>query len=150
VASKRSKRADLETWIAEHRPERIGPDEWRSIAQALAPVSESHLRRLVRECGVQLSPLVEGVRQDAEDELERTLLALLAEFEAARIAGDRDRMNACRLPVLTAKDHAKWAAKRAADPELRARKEEMIQWMLVWLENPSIFAQWIHLRRRTT
>ena len=31
--------------------------------------------------------------------------------------------------------------------EKRAQKEEMVQWMLVWLENPAIFPQWVKLRR---
>jgi hypothetical protein len=26
-------------------------------------------------------------------------------------------------------------------------KEEMVQWMLVWLENPEIFPAWVEARR---
>jgi hypothetical protein len=31
----------------------------------------------------------------------------------------------------------------------RAQKEEMTQWMLVWLENPAIFPAWVEARKRT-
>jgi hypothetical protein len=31
--------------------------------------------------------------------------------------------------------------------EKKAQKEEMIQWMLVWLENPGIFPAWVKLRK---
>jgi hypothetical protein len=34
------------------------------------------------------------------------------------------------------------------DPEKRAQKAEMVEWMLVWLENPGIFGAWAELRKR--
>lgn len=77
-----------------------------------------------------LAPLVEGVRQDTLDHLERTLLALLDESEARRL-------------VIEAKDHARMAQRRAPTPE---RKEKLL-WMTVWLENRSLFREWLQLRR---
>jgi hypothetical protein len=47
--------------------------------------------------------------------------------------------------VITAKDHARWAAKKAETK--RPEKEEMMLWMLTWLENPPLFPEWIRLRR---
>ena len=29
-------------------------------------------------------------------------------------------------------------------------KEEMIQWMLVWLENPEVFPAWVEARKKQT
>ena len=101
-------------------------------------MSAGYLRGLLREAGVPLDPLVEGVRQDSFDSLERTLAALAREYAA----GDRGVKDACRAAVIEAKDHARWALKR--HPE----KQEMIEWMLVWLENPRIFETWVRLRRR--
>ena len=121
--------------------------EWRELAKRLAPVSESYLRRLLRDSGVALHPSVEGVRQDSFEELERTLLALASEYSAALASGDRDRAGFCRRAVLAGKDHARLAA-RKAPPDHRADKEEMAAWMLVWLENPEAFPVWLRLRKR--
>ena len=111
-------------------------------------MSESYLRRLVRESGLPMDPLVEGVRQENFDELARTLLALHAEYSRAAEAGDRNRQAACRRLVIEAKDHARWAARRAKDPAKRETKEEMAAWMLVWLETPDAFPVWLDLRRK--
>lgn len=78
--------------------------------------------------------MVEGVRQGDFAELERTLIALQREYEAA--AGDRARQQQCRRLVIEAKEHA----------SLQGRGE-MALWMRVWLENPPLFASWVSLRR---
>jgi hypothetical protein len=145
---KRAKSAELAAWLESARLERIGPAEFRAIGKALAPVSESHLRKLIRECGLPLDPVVEGVRQQSIESLERTLVALAQEYEAAAAAGDRTRMRECRQAVLTGREHARWAMRRAGDEQVRERKKEMAEWMLVWLENPGVFATWVRLRRR--
>jgi len=117
------------------------------IARRLAPVSASYLRKLLRECGAQLDTLVEGIRQDNLEELERTLLNLHSRYEEAHRRNDRAAMQECRGAVIEAKSHAR-LAKRRADPEKRAEKDEMVNWMLVWLENPAVFPAWIRLRKR--
>ncbi|MFM2124650.1 MAG: hypothetical protein RL328_1101 [Acidobacteriota bacterium] len=115
----------------------MGPDEWLAIQQALAPVSSSYLRRLLRESGAPLHSLVEGVRQEDFEALERTLLALLADYEG----GEDPR--AVRKLVIEAKEHAGFALKK--HPE----KTEMLLWMRTWLENPGIFPQWLKIRKET-
>jgi hypothetical protein len=122
------------------RPARIGQKEWAMLHVELAPISGSYLRRLLRDSGIPLAPLVEGVRQEHFDALESSLLKLLEEYEISDIAG---RTTVRRL-VIEAKDHARWAARM---PEKRAEKEEMALWMLTWLENPPLFPQWVRLRR---
>ena len=106
-------------------------------------MSESYLRKLVRECGVPLDAMVEGVRQSTFEELEASLLRLLEEYEP----GDAARRMAVRRLVITAKDHARLAAR---NPEKRADKEEMILWLTTWLENPPVFAEWVRIRRHHT
>ena len=140
---RRGKSAELTSWLEEHRPARIGEAEFAQLRTALAPVSENYLRKLVRECGVPLDPMVEGVRQANLDDLEASLLKLLEEYEQRDAA---HRMAVRRL-VITAKDHSRLAAR---NPEKRAEKEEMILWLTTWLENPPLFAEWVQLRRRTT
>jgi hypothetical protein len=136
----RTKRADLQRWLELRRPARIGEMEWAMLHVDLAPISGSHLRRLLRESGVPLAPLVEGVRQENFEALESSLLSFLQEYERADPAG---RLSV-RQVVIEAKEHARWAARV---PEKRAEKEEMALWMLTWLENPPLFPQWVQLRR---
>jgi len=137
---KPTKRDDLRRWLERQRPARIGEMEWAMLHVDLAPISGSHLRRLLRESGVPLAPLVEGVRQETFDALESSLLGMLGEYEN----GDAARRASIRRLVINAKDHARWAGRK---PEKRADKEEMALWMLTWLENPPLFPQWVRLRQ---
>ena len=138
--ARKGKSVELARWLDEHRPARIGEAEFAKLRAALAPVSESYLRKLVRECGVPLDVMVEGVRQASFDDLEASLLKLLEEYEHSDTA---QRMAVRRL-VITAKDHARLAAR---NPKKRADKEEMILWLTTWLENPPVFADWVRIRR---
>lgn len=137
----RGKRADLLRWLERQHPARIGEREWTMLRVELDPISGSYLRRLLRESGVPLSPLVEGVRQESFDALESSLLNLLAEYES----GDMAMRTTIRRLVIESKDHARWAARK---PEKRGEKQEMALWMLTWLENPPLFPQWVKLRRQ--
>ena len=116
---------------------------WRELQTELAPVSAEYLRRLLRQSSVPLTPLVEGVRQDTFEHLERTLLALEREYEST----GEPRRTACRREVIAAKDRARWALRRLpeADPR-RETRQEMSLWMLTWLENPGVFSAWLALR----
>jgi hypothetical protein len=136
-----SKRAKLGQWLTERRIERAGELEWREMLTALAPISESYLRKLLRGSGVSLAPMVEGVVQSSLVDLERTLLALANEYEA----GARD----VRRIVITAKDHARFALKKFKpdDPKIGER-QEMFLWMMTWLENPALFPVWLAMRKR--
>ena len=117
-----------------------------ALRQRLRPIGEAGLRRLLRESGVPLAPVVEGVRQEDFDALERTLSALAAEYDAA---ADRDRQRLLRRLVITAKDHARFAARSARSETKRREKQEMAEWALVWLENPGVFSTWAKLRKAT-
>jgi len=116
----------------------ITASEWNDVARELAPVSESYLRDLLRSCDVALHPLIEGVRQDSFENLERTLLQLLAQYES----GDPATKRTCRDLVIRAKDHARFALPK------KPEKEEMVLWMITWLENPAAFPVWLGLRKR--
>src|ERR1700689_3903866 len=137
---RKGKSAELALWLGEHHPAQIGEAEFAMLRADLAPVSESYLRKLLRECGVPLDPMVEGVRQATFAELEASLLRLLAEYESS----DPLRRMAVRRLVITAKEHARLAARI---PRKRLDKEEMILWLTTWLENPPVFREWIGIRR---
>jgi hypothetical protein len=136
TGKKRGKRTDLADWLARVHPRLIGDAEFAEISRALAPVSGSYLRKLLRESGVPLAPTVEGVRQASLDELQRSLIALLAEYES----GDATKRMTIRRLVIAAKDRACWHGRE---------KQEMELWMVTWLENPPVCPQWVNLRRAT-
>lgn len=142
-------------WLEEERlqrappqehPAELGEQEWDELRRRFAPISAGYLRTLLRawahERGVPLAPMVEGVRQENFATLEHSLIALLNEYER----GDAARRIEVRRRVIEAKDHARWAAH---SPEKRDQKEEMVLWMLTWLENPPLFPEWAQLRRRS-
>ncbi len=141
-------RARLNAWLDENRPERITELDWARLLEALAPIPERRLRQLLRASGRPLTPLVEGVRQDNFAELERTLLALEAEYRKAVETADRSRARAARRMVIDSKGHARLAARNPrTTPPKRAEKEEMALWMLTWLENPAVFPAWVKMRK---
>ena len=128
----------------------VTEDDWKEIQARFASSTPGYLRRLLRDSGLPLAPLVEGVRQDSLDELERTLLALEREYSQAKSSGNRERATACRRLVIEAKSHARFALRRSStSQEKRSIKQEMVEWMIVWLEDPALFAPWVRLRRKS-
>ena len=92
---------------------------------------------------------MEGVRQESFEELERTLLALDREYAAALEAGRQARARACRRAVIEAKDHARLVLRNPkTHPDKAGQKQEMILWLLTWLENPGVFPAWLALRKQ--
>jgi hypothetical protein len=136
----KGKRVELAAAVERHAWTHVGEAEWTTLLYELAPVSENYLRKLLRESAIELDPIIAGVRQSSFEELETSLEHLLVEYEG----GDASRRAKVRSLVITAKDHARWAARR---PEHRERKEEMSLWMITWLENPGLFRDWLRLRK---
>jgi hypothetical protein len=121
----------------------------RDLRERLAPISDAYLQKLVRASAIPMDPVVEGVRQDSFEELERTLTGIGEAYAKALESGDTARAASCRQAVITSKEHAHLAARRrGVAPETRAFKAEMAAWMLLWLENPAIFPTWLSLRKK--
>ena len=81
---------------------------------------------------------------------EASLIELQAVYAAAIADRDRARAKVCRRVVIEAKDRARLIARNPrVDAEKRKQKEEMVEWILVWLENPGIFEAWAELRRQS-
>jgi hypothetical protein len=118
----------------------IGESEWHEIRSALGDISESTLRA----SGIAITAPWSGVATHSMDELEATLLELTQVYETRP-----DLRRYCRDQVITAKDRARWASRspRVDEPK-RRMKEEMVEWMLVWLDDPAVFPAWVQLRRR--
>jgi hypothetical protein len=138
---KLSRRARLSAMIQESGWTAIDEAAFEQLRAGLAPVSDYELRRLLRESQLPLTPLVEGVRQNSLQDLERTLCVLAREYTC----GDPDRRQTIRDLVITARDHARLATRRI---EVASEKTEMILWMNIWLENPEAFETWVALRKR--
>ncbi len=145
-----SKKRRLEEFLAERQPSRISEETWRELVALLAPISESYLRELLRRANVPVSQPFGGVRQSSFEELEASLLEIEAVYAEAVAGGDLTRATACRRVVIQAKDRARLVSRNEKiDAEKRKQKEEMVEWMLVWLENPGIFESWVRLRKKT-
>jgi hypothetical protein len=87
-----------------------------------------------------MTPRVEWKSFDLLEASLRTLARQYADLPDER----RD----IRSAVIRAKDRARYASHNPkVAPEKRAEKEEMVRWMLVWLDSPALFPSWIELRR---
>jgi hypothetical protein len=145
---KTSKKRRLAESLAASGLTAIGEPEWRRLLTELAPVSESYLRQLLRDSGVPVVQPFGGIRQKTFEELEESLIEMEGVYREARASGDRARAHYCRSQVIQAKDHARLAAHGSKNsPEKRAAKEEMVQWMLVWLDDPALFEAWVKVRK---
>ncbi len=146
----KSIKQQLRDYLAANRPAAITEAVWHQLLLNLAPVSESYLRDLLRATGLPFDQPYAGVRQHTFEELEQSLRDVLQVYQEALSTGQRDRARYCRRQVIAAKDRAKWlAVTPRSTPEKRTEKEEMAQWMLVWLENPEVFPAWVEARKQS-
>ena len=147
----KSIKRQLRDYLESEHPPAITEAVWRNLTERLAPVSDSYLRDLLRETGLPFDQPYAGIRQHSFEELEQSLHEMLAVHRDAGAAGDGERARYARRQVIAAKDRAKFlAANPRTPPEKRAQKEEMAQWMLVWLENPEVFPAWVEARKRAS
>jgi len=146
---RKSRKLALQEFLAARAISSIGEQEWRATLGFLSPISESYLRDLLRETGLPFAQPYAGIRQKSFAELEQDLREMLAIYTEAMRAGGRDRARYCRRQVIAAKDRARFVARNPKTSlEKRAQKDEMAQWMLVWLENPEVFPAWVEIRKR--
>jgi hypothetical protein len=148
-ATTKSVKQRLRDYLAEHQPAAITEAVWNQLLAELAPVSEPYLRDLLRDTSLPFDQPYAGVRQHTFEELEQSLSEMLAVYTEATAAGDRVRARYARRQVIAAKDRARFLSHnpKTADDK-KAQKEEMVQWMLVWLENPEVFPAWVAARKR--
>ena len=150
MASTKRVNQRLREYLAAAAPSAITETVWRDLVARLAPVSENYLRELLRETGLPFEQPYAGIRQHTFEELEQSLREMLAVYTDAMASGDRQRARYCRRQAIGAKDRARRIARaKTTPPETKARKEEMAEWMLVWLENPEVFPAWVEARKRT-
>lgn len=145
----KSVKQKLREYLETDQPRAITEALWRDLLQHLAPVSESYLRDLLRDTGLPFEQPYSGIRQHTFEELEESLREMQRVYAEAMDTGNRERARYCRRQVIAGKDRARFQARNPRlGPEKRAQKEEMVQWMLVWLENPEVFPAWVEARKR--
>ncbi len=148
VPSAISKKRRIREYLETARPASITGAVWKELLAALAPVSESYLREVLRATGLPFEQPWAGVRQGNCEELERSLEELRTVYADALAAGNRDLARYARRRVIAAKDHARFAAHNPrTSPEKKPLKEEMVEWMLVWLGDPEVFPEWVRIRK---
>jgi len=148
VESRKSVKQQLRDLLAAEAPATITEAVWQRLLFRLAPVSESYLRELLHAAGLPIDQPYAGIRQHTFEELERSLREMLVVYTEAMAAGNRERARYCRRQVIGAKDRAKFLAHNPhTPPQKQEEKEEMAQWMLVWLENPEVFPAWVEARK---
>jgi hypothetical protein len=150
VASKgKSVKQQLREVLAAQQPPAITEAVWQDLLLRLAPVSESYLRDLLRDTGLPFEQPYAGVRQHTFEELEQSLREIHHVYAGAMAADNRECARYCRRQVIAAKDRARFLAQNfRTAPEKKAQKEEMAQWMLVWLDNPEVFLAWVDARKK--
>jgi hypothetical protein len=136
-------------YLAARQPVAITEKVWGELMMLLAPVSESYVRDLLHATGLPFEQPYAGVQQHTFEELEESLREMLRIYVDARATGKRDRAGYCRRQVIGAKDRARFLARNPRlSAEKRAQKEEMAQWLLVWLESPEVFPAWVEARKK--
>lgn len=118
---------------------RVGEVEWAELRQAFPKITPAQLLK----AGIAVDQPVRGVEQHGFDELETSLIEL-----AGIYALRPDLRRSIRQQVIAAKDRARWASRNSRVEEtVRRRKAEMLEWMLIWLDDPAMFETWVRLRR---
>ncbi len=164
----------IEVW--EHLDcETVGASELEAIAEAIkgrfgegAEESPAIVARLLADEGAELrhaEVLEADARWRSADPYEamfRNVLKFLTFDEAAasikrldnlrRQFGrkkDKEGLRRVRETVLKGKQRAQMIARNpAVNERKRAEKEEIAEWFTVWLRQPEIFDDWLHLRQR--
>ncbi len=137
-------RQKLTNYLAARQWASIGKTEWEQLRGDVPEIAENSLREILQESGLEIEQPYCGVQQKSLAALERSLLDL------KRVYSEQpDRAAICRKLVIQAKDRARFAARnRNVAEATRAMKEEMVRWMLVWLDDPSMFETWVRIRNR--
>jgi hypothetical protein len=143
VAQQATKKQRLEEYLQDNRVDAISEARWHELIALLAPISTNYLRDLLHATGLHIAQPFGGVRIDSFPALEASLLEMADEYAKGTRSGD------CRRAVIQAKDRARLISRNEkVDPGKRRQKAEMVEWMLVWLENPGIFETWAALRKK--
>ena len=163
MAPQASIRGLVGQFLDERKPARIASVEWEALMTWLGRevkgarrVNPRYILELLHETGIEVERSLGGLpldlrgrvhSKDAEAAAE-SLLAMSAEYARARAAGDGARAEDVRRAVRQAKDRLRFTlGRKNVRPETRAAKQQLLEWFLIWLENPLVFPAWLEVRR---
>jgi hypothetical protein len=139
---KPTKRAQFDALLGEKGWTAVGAGEWEQLRTLFA---EGSLRDWLQEAGLPVEQPYRGVETKTLASLQDSLAAMTELY--LRDAAFR---KVCRSTVIAAKDRTRFASRNLkVDPKKRALKAEMVNWMLVWLDDPGMFPTWAAIRRQT-
>lgn len=76
--------------------------------------------------------------------------SLIAKLEKLRRSGDKQAEKEVRRLAVSGRQLAELLAKdRKLDKLQRAEQAEISEWLKVWIQTPSLFGDWLELRRRS-
>jgi hypothetical protein len=114
----------------------VGEAEWLELRAIFSEAA-------IRAAGIPIEAPWCGIASHTLAELEESLRAFSRVYETRE-----DLRRYCRDQVIAAKDRARWVARSARVEENKRRlKDEMVEWMLVWLGDPATFPVWARLRK---
>jgi hypothetical protein len=138
---KATKRDRFSAVLAEHRWTAVHAAEWELLRQSF---SESSLREWLAEAGIPVDQPYRGVETKTMETLEESLVAMMELY-----VGVLDAQRVCRDTVIASKDRTRFASKnQKVEPDKRTLKTEMVEWMLVWLDDPAMFPAWTAVRKK--
>jgi hypothetical protein len=138
---KATKRELFDALLAENQWTAIHAAEWEKLRQGF---SESSLREWLTEAGIPVDQPFRGIDTKTMESLEDSLVAMTELYVGA--PGVR---RACRAAVIATKDRTRFASKnQKVDRGKREMKAEMVEWMLVWLDDPAMFPVWAAVRKK--
>lgn len=131
--------------------------ELHGAAPGKKPPSLSRLAEIVHEAGAAVrfddfggGPEDRILSLHSLAALEQSIGQLQQHLLAAQRAQDLEAVQRSRLAARRTRRRSLWIANntRVAATK-RALKQEMADWLLVWLEMPDAFFEWLPLRKRT-
>ncbi len=86
---------------------------------------------------------------ESPEALAAGMQRLHAALKAAQSSSDREAVERARKAARRYRRRAlQMAGNGRLQPEIRAQKRELADWLLIWLEMPDAFFDWLELRRR--
>ncbi len=133
----------LREFISARRWARVGATEWRELGAAFPDARAGALVRAAAAAGAEVEQPFRGVAQHTFEELGRSLAELAEVYRATP-----ELRALARKQVIAAKDRARFASRNPrTDQATRRRKAEMVEWLLVWLDDPAMFETWARARQ---
>lgn len=151
-------RGAVREYLEIHEPEVIDREAFQRIRQYATaasqrpkPPSRDYILDILLGTDIAVDRAIGGipvdlrgtVRTEDREHAKRSLVALAAEYSKSL---DAVRRGDVRRAVLRTKNHLKLALARPMSPEKLEVKQEIFEWLLVWLENPGVFEAWLAVR----